>query len=94
MKEATGELNMTVITIVAIAAIVAFFYFFIYPGIRDSIILNQMCNDPWAYQDEDEDGNSCDALGDPQTGNGATCTVGKTSRKKLCTRAVGTAGGG
>ena len=37
MKEATGELNMTVITIVAIAAVAAFFYAFVWPAIRTSI---------------------------------------------------------
>lgn len=40
MKEATGELNMTVITVVAIAAIAAFFYVFVWPGIRVSIANN------------------------------------------------------
>ncbi len=37
MKEATGELNMTVITIVAIAAIAGFFTIFILPMIKNSI---------------------------------------------------------
>lgn len=36
MKEATGELNMTVVTIVAIAAILAFFWAF-WPKIKDQI---------------------------------------------------------
>jgi len=36
MKEATGELNMTVITIVAIAAIAGLFAL-LWPGIRDKI---------------------------------------------------------
>ena len=36
MKEATGELNMTVVTIIAIGAIIAFFWF-MWPQIRDSI---------------------------------------------------------
>ncbi len=36
MKEATGELNMTVVTIVLIGVIAAFFAFF-WPTIRDSI---------------------------------------------------------
>lgn len=44
MKEATGELNMTVITIVAIGAIVAFFYLFIWPSIRTSLALTSACN--------------------------------------------------
>lgn len=40
MKEATGELNMTVVTVVAIAAVAAFFYAFVWPGIQASIRLN------------------------------------------------------
>ena len=39
MKEATGELNMTVVTVVAIAAVAAFFYAFIWPGIKNTIIV-------------------------------------------------------
>ena len=34
MKEATGELNMTVVTVVAIAAVGAFFYAIIWPSIK------------------------------------------------------------
>lgn len=40
MKEATGELNMTVVTVVAIAAVAAFFYAFVWPGIQESIRRN------------------------------------------------------
>ena len=36
MKEATGELNMTVITIIAIGAVIAFFWV-MWPGIQESI---------------------------------------------------------
>lgn len=36
MKEATGELNMTVVTIIAVGAIVAFFWF-MWPQIRSTI---------------------------------------------------------
>lgn len=43
MKEATGELNMTVITVVAIAAVAAFFYAFVWPAIKTSIGMNT-CN--------------------------------------------------
>lgn len=90
MKEATGELNMTVITIVAIAAIVAFFYIFVYPGIRDSIKLNQACNDPATYtgtaDDAGEDEPICNNLGS-STGAGSrsqwTCEV--NGRTKECT---------
>lgn len=37
MKEATGELNMTVITVVAIAAIGGLFYAFVWPMIQAGI---------------------------------------------------------
>ena len=43
MKEATGELNMTVVTVVAIAAVAAFFYAFVWPGIKSSITRNTHC---------------------------------------------------
>ena len=43
MKEATGELNMTVITVIAIAAIAALFYAFIWPMIQRTIV-QQTCN--------------------------------------------------
>lgn len=44
MKEATGELNMTVITVVAIAAVAAFFYAFVWPAIKDTIDRNTHCS--------------------------------------------------
>lgn len=37
MKEAMGELNMTVITIVAIGAVAAFFTLVLWPSIKNSI---------------------------------------------------------
>jgi len=43
MKEATGELNMTVVTVVAIAAVAAFFYAFVWPGIQNSITASTYC---------------------------------------------------
>ena len=44
MKEATGELNMTVVTVVAIAAIAAFFYAFVWPSIKNSITNSTKCS--------------------------------------------------
>lgn len=44
MKEATGELNMTVITVVAIAAVAGIFYAFIWPSIENSIAANTVCS--------------------------------------------------
>ena len=43
MKEATGELNMTVITVIAIAAVAALFYAFVWPMIQKTIV-QQTCN--------------------------------------------------
>lgn len=43
MKEATGELNMTVVTVVAIAAVAAFFYAFVWPSIKNSIESSTNC---------------------------------------------------
>ena len=40
MKEATGEMNMTVVTIIAIGAILLFFWF-MWPSIKNSI------SNPW-----------------------------------------------
>lgn len=45
MKEATGELNMTVVTVVAIAAVAAFFYAFVWPAIKTSIAQSTHCAD-------------------------------------------------
>ena len=44
MKEATGELNMTVITVVAIAAVGAFFYAFVWPSVKNSITSSTKCS--------------------------------------------------
>lgn len=40
MKEATGELNMTVITVIAIAAVAALFYTLVWPTIQRAIVNN------------------------------------------------------
>ena len=55
MKEATGELNMTVVTVVAIAAVAAFFYAFIWPGIKNTINANTYC----AMATCDQDRKNC-----------------------------------
>lgn len=43
MKEATGELNMTVVTVVAIAAVAAFFYAVIWPSVKTNITNSTKC---------------------------------------------------
>lgn len=42
MKEATGELNMTVITLVAVAAVGLLFYFVIWPLVQNMVV-SQTC---------------------------------------------------
>ncbi len=51
MKEATGELNITVITVVAIAAVAALFAVFILPAIQDNITQSSKCNSAVACQE-------------------------------------------
>lgn len=48
MKDAMGELNMTVVTIVAIGAVAAFFTLVLWPQIRDRI------SDGWDNIDEQD----------------------------------------
>ncbi len=60
MKEATGELNMTVVTVVAIAAIGGFFYMLIWPSIKTGMALTSACNAAGTgeYNMTDSDGNT------------------------------------
>lgn len=44
MKEATGDLNSTVITVIAVAAFAVFFFSYLWPMISDTIELNQKCS--------------------------------------------------
>ena len=65
MKEATGELNMTVVTVVAIAAIGALFTILLWPRIRLNIVGNSACSSVDAqgrYDETMDDGTTihCD----------------------------------
>ncbi len=44
MKEATGELNMTVVVVVAIGILAAFFYTVIWPMISNNMDSKSKCN--------------------------------------------------
>lgn len=44
MKEATGELNMTVVTVVAIAAVGLLFTAFVWPNIQSNLAINTACS--------------------------------------------------
>ena len=43
MKEATGELNMTIVIVIAVAVLAAFFYLTIWPMIRRNYNRNASC---------------------------------------------------
>ena len=64
MKEATGELNMTVVTIIAIGAIIAFFWF-MWPTIKNTI------SNTWKGAAGNESG--AENCGEKQYWNGTTC---------------------
>lgn len=88
MKEATGELNMTVVTIVAISALVAFFYLVIWPVVQTGMALTSACSSAGgaAMTIDNDDGSkiTCTKNTAP-SGNNATCTYtaknGKTTQK-------------
>ena len=65
MKEATGELNMTVVTLIAVAAVAALFYFFLWPMVQ-RMVANQTCSTYGTNWSAFRDGD------DVQTGNQAT----------------------
>ena len=59
MKEATGELNMTVVTVVAIAAVGAFFYAIIWPSIKSNLLAQTHCASAVQCVEKDENTNEC-----------------------------------
>lgn len=71
MKEATGELNMTVVTVVAIAAVGGFFYLFIWPGIKSGLIKN-------TCQNICPGGVVSSASANTDGSGGGTCTCGES----------------
>ena len=79
MKEATGELNMTVVTVVAIAAILAFFYLVIWPTIRSSLSLTTACSSSGGQQMTFNDSDGQKSI---ECGNGS-CKDEKTGNSKV-----------
>lgn len=93
MKEATGELNMTVITIVAIGALVAFFYLIIWPNIQVGMTLSTACNSAGnsVYSQTFDDGSTVTCTGVPANSAANahnTCTYtpanGSAATTKTC----------
>ena len=67
MKEATGELNITVITVVAIAAVAAFFYAFIWPTIKNNVKRQTLCASAYNCNQSRSVCTALDNNGNPQT---------------------------
>ena len=44
MKEATGELNITLVIVIAVSILVAFFYFVIWPDLDANFQANSKCS--------------------------------------------------
>ncbi len=80
LKEATGELNMTVITVVAIAAVAAFFYAFLWPAIQQGLSRNTCENSGGTYTaNNGEGGERCCTY--PGTNGGADITECESTKK-------------
>lgn len=84
MKEATGELNMTVVTVVAIAAIAAFFYAFVWPAIKNNITSSTRCSQAVCSNCTVENGKrrctDCSYVDENgATQNGLTCVFNDTT---------------
>lgn len=82
MKEATGELNMTVVTLIAIAAIAALFYFAIWPMVQ-RMLVQQTCNtygtDYTAYKDSTASTNGTDTHSNAKVNVWCCCPSGSSS---------------
>lgn len=79
MKEATGELNMTVVTVVAIAAVAAFFYAFIWPSIKTNILNSTKCSSAINCNCSGNTCN-CDYQADPTSDEVETITCPNNSK--------------
>lgn len=56
MKEASGELNLTVVVVMAVAALMAFFYTLIWPTIKNNMTANTKCQAAVCKKCENPDG--------------------------------------
>ena len=91
MQEATGELNMTVITVVAIAAVAAFFYAFVWPAIKNNINRNTNCSQSWGCTSCDGSTCTCQYCADEGGGSQTTC---QNVQPITCPDQSGSASGG
>ena len=56
MKEASGELNMTVFVVTVVAALGVFFFTIIWPAIRNNMASNTKCSDAICSSEKNADG--------------------------------------
>ena len=73
MKEASGELNMTVVVVIAVASLAAFFYTIIWPLIKDNMNSNTKCSRA-----------ICECKASCRNTGYATCHVKGSSRNFRC----------
>lgn len=88
MKEATGELNMTVVTIVAVAALLAFFYAVIWPNLKVGMTLSSACSSANGayYNTKGQDGKIKWEITCKEATQGGTQTCTYTAGNKTSTR--------
>lgn len=87
MKEATGELNMTVVTVVAIAAVAAFFYAFIWPSIKTTIQSQSVCANGQNYSVGKSGQEGYIKCGSAKSGK-YTCTYSTDENGKIVNKQV------
>ena len=58
MKEATGELNATVVVVITVATLVAFFYTIVWPSIRNNMNQNVACSKAICAGEPNADGRT------------------------------------
>ena len=81
MKEATGELNMTIVIVLAVAALAAFFYLVLWPMIKHNYDSNTQCSSAICTcpdNTKDHKGNC------KSTGGMATCHMAGESETFKC----------
>lgn len=60
MKEATGELNSTVVVVAAVSLLAAFFFTVLWPSIKNNMNQNTKCSKAWC--DKCNDSNGCSTV--------------------------------
>lgn len=73
MKEATGELNSTVIVVIAVSILAAFFYMVIWPMLKNNMDQNSKCSDAW-----------CEKCTDPAGCQMVVCHYGDNDNTIMC----------